>query len=74
VRRVSVSSAYTEHWMRQRLQYSDWVCNRALQHPKIIDPTQTDEEQGFYIDEYELDKDHWTEGFVTTDGNQEYEG
>jgi hypothetical protein len=33
-------------------------------HPTHIDPDATDEEDGFYIDEYELDKDHWTEGFV----------
>ena len=24
-----------------------------------------DEPNGFYIDEYEIDFDHWTEGFVT---------
>jgi hypothetical protein len=41
-------------------------------HPQIIDPTQTDEEQGFYIDKYELDKDHWTEGFKIMVGDQEY--
>jgi hypothetical protein len=22
-------------------------------------------QEGFYIDEYELDKDHWTEGYIT---------
>jgi hypothetical protein len=54
----------------QRLGVQPGFC----MHPRIIDPTQKDEEQGFYIDEYELDKDHWIEGFVTTDGNQEYEG
>jgi hypothetical protein len=41
-------------------------------HPQVIDPRQTDEEQGFYIDEYELDKDHWTEGFKTMVDDQEY--
>jgi hypothetical protein len=33
--------------------------------PRLLDPKTDDEEAGFYIDEYELDKDHWTEGFVT---------
>ena len=36
-----------------------------FRHPAHIDPVATDEEDGFYIDEYELDKDHWTDGFVT---------
>jgi hypothetical protein len=52
----------------QRLGIQPGFCK----HPNIIDPIQTDEEQGFYIDEYELDKDHWTEGFVTMAGDQEY--
>jgi hypothetical protein len=34
-------------------------------HSRIIDPTIDSDEQGFYIDEYELDKDEWAEGFVT---------
>lgn len=42
------------------------------QHPNIIAPDLTSEEQGFYISEYELDKDHWTEGFVTMVGDEEY--
>lgn len=42
-------------------------------HPSIIHPSETDEEAGFYIDNYELDKDHWTEGFVTMVGDQECE-
>lgn len=36
------------------------------QYPTLIDPDVTDEENGFYIGEYELDADHWTEGFFTT--------
>ncbi|MCI0357451.1 MAG: hypothetical protein L0211_03075 [Planctomycetaceae bacterium] len=43
-------------------------------HPTIIDSDKTDDEEGFYIDEYELDKDHWTEGFVTLIGDEEYRG
>jgi hypothetical protein len=42
-------------------------------HPNIIDPDVTDEEDGFYIDKYDLDVDHWREGFVTMIGNREYE-
>jgi hypothetical protein len=34
-------------------------------HPRLIDPLKDEDEAGFYIGEYELDKDHWTEGFVT---------
>ncbi|WP_020411280.1 DUF7336 domain-containing protein [Microbulbifer variabilis] len=33
--------------------------------PKLIDPLEDDEESGFYIDEYEIGKDHWSEGYVT---------
>jgi len=47
-----------------------WRCTLGAQsgfsrHPNLIDPDITDEEDGFYIGEYELDKDHWAEGFVT---------
>jgi hypothetical protein len=52
----------------QRLSAQPGFCK----HPRIIDPTQMDEEQGFYIDKYELDKDHWTEGFKTVVGDAEY--
>jgi hypothetical protein len=34
-------------------------------YPKIIDPLQDEEGSGFYIDEYSLGKDHWTEGYTT---------
>ncbi len=33
--------------------------------PNIVDPEVTEEEDGFYIDAYRLDKDHWSEGFIT---------
>jgi hypothetical protein len=34
--------------------------------PEIIDRDSDDETtDGFYIDEYEVNKDHWLEGFVT---------
>ena len=29
---------------------------------------------GFHIDEYELDADHWTEGYVTLEGDRERGG
>jgi hypothetical protein len=32
-------------------------------HPKIIDALSDDETQGFYVGEYQLDKDHWSEGY-----------
>jgi hypothetical protein len=34
-------------------------------HPRLINPDEDDYESGFYLDEYELDKDHWAEGFAT---------
>jgi hypothetical protein len=34
-------------------------------YPRLIDPLVDDEESGFYLDEYELDKDHWCEGYIT---------
>lgn len=34
-------------------------------HPRLVDPMKDDEPSGFYISEYDLDKDHWTEGYVT---------
>lgn len=33
--------------------------------PNIIDPLTDEEENGFYIDEYQVGNDRWTEGFVT---------
>jgi hypothetical protein len=33
-------------------------------HPHVVDPLKDDDDQGFHIDRYELDLDHWTEGFV----------
>jgi hypothetical protein len=34
-------------------------------YPRIVDPITDEDKQGFYIDEYPLDKDHWPEGYVT---------
>ena len=33
--------------------------------PRLVDPQVDDDPNGFYIEEYELDTDHWREGFVT---------
>jgi hypothetical protein len=33
--------------------------------PNIVDPEATEENDGFYIAAYRLDKDHWSEGFIT---------
>ncbi len=35
------------------------------EHRRLVDPLADDDANGFYIDEYELDKDHWSESFVT---------
>ncbi len=45
----------------ERLKIQPGFCD----YPHLIDPLTDDEESGFYLDEYELDKDHWSEGFVT---------
>ncbi len=34
-------------------------------HPHIVGPQRTDDDQGFHIDAYVLDKDHWIDGFAT---------
>jgi len=34
-------------------------------HPRIVDPVADDDDQGFHIGKYPLDKDHWSEGYVT---------
>jgi hypothetical protein len=35
-------------------------------HPELRNPiVDINVESGFYIDEYKLDEDHWTEGYVT---------
>jgi hypothetical protein len=36
-----------------------------LDHPQIVDPERDSNEQGFHISVYALDKDHWSEGYVT---------
>ena len=40
-------------------------------HAHIIDDDHGDDDRGFHINECELDKDHWTEGFVTMVGDEE---
>jgi hypothetical protein len=35
------------------------------QFPNVVDSTKGEDEQGFYIEEYRIDQDHWPEGFVT---------
>jgi hypothetical protein len=54
-------SLETAHAAIDRLKTQPGFCD----HPRLIDPLIDDEESGFYLDEYELDKDHWAEGFVT---------
>lgn len=35
-------------------------------HPRIVDPLEEGDGQGFHIDTYPLDTDHWPEGYMTT--------
>lgn len=34
-------------------------------NPQVVNPEIDDDPQGFYIDEYLLDMDHWEDGFIT---------
>ena len=34
-------------------------------HPNLIDPLKDEETEGFYIEEYEFDSDHWKQGFIS---------
>ena len=34
-------------------------------HPRLIDPLEGDDAEGFYVDEYKVDDDNWAEGYVT---------
>ena len=45
----------------ERLRTQPGFCD----HPRLLDPRSDGEAAEFYIGQYELDKDHWTEGFVT---------
>jgi hypothetical protein len=49
------------HAAIERLKPQPGFCD----DPRLIDPLTEDGEAGFYIDEYELGQDHWTEGFAT---------
>lgn len=33
--------------------------------PEIVDSNHADTTSGFYIQEYEIGKDHWPEGYIT---------
>ena len=54
-------SAEAAHAAIERLKTQPGFCDS----PRLIDPLTDDEEAGFYIEEYELDKDRWPEGFIT---------
>ncbi|WP_425601688.1 DUF7336 domain-containing protein [Dyella subtropica] len=34
-------------------------------HPHIINPSMCSDDQGFHIGKYDVDQDHWTEGYAT---------
>jgi hypothetical protein len=36
-------------------------------YPLLVDPTSEQSDNGFHIDEYVVDCDYWTEGFVRID-------
>jgi hypothetical protein len=35
------------------------------EHPRIVDPQEDIDRQGFHIGAYPLDKDHWFKGYMT---------
>jgi len=45
----------------ERLRSQPGFCD----FPRLLNPLVDDEEEGFYIDEFDLDKDYWPQGFVT---------
>lgn len=49
------------HAAVERLKQQPGFCD----HPHLVDPPSCAGEAGFYMDEYELNKDHWIEGFIT---------
>jgi hypothetical protein len=55
------SSSASAHAAIDRLKVQPGFCD----YPRLIDPLVDDGESGFYLDEYELDKDHWCEGYIT---------
>lgn len=57
VYRTEVSARAAAH----RLKAQPGFCR----FPKLFDKLSDDYGDGFHIDEYELDKDHWIEGFFT---------
>ena len=44
-----------------RLKLQPGFCD----HPNIVAPDADTDDQGFHLDEYEVDRDHWTHGYVT---------
>ena len=54
-------SSEAAHAAIERLKVQPGFC----EHPRLIDPETRDDVAGFFLDAYELDKDHWSEGFVT---------
>lgn len=34
-------------------------------YPRLVDPLVDSDPNGFYIEKYRLDEDHWTEGYMT---------
>ena len=51
----------------ERLKSQPGFCDQ----PRLIDP-DSDEVEGFSLSEYELDKDHWEDGFVTMIPGENY--
>lgn len=45
----------------ERLKIQPGFC----EHSKIVNALEDEDRRGFHVEEYALDEDHWTEGYVT---------
>jgi len=55
------SSIESAHAAIERLKLQPGFCD----HPNIVDQDIDTDDQGFHLDDYEVDRDHWTQGYVT---------
>jgi hypothetical protein len=49
------------HAAIDRLSIQPGFCN----YPRLLNPLIDQDISGFYVDEYQLDQDQWTEGFIS---------
>jgi hypothetical protein len=62
---VKMIGAYTSRAEAERAVVRVREMPGFSKYPAILDPLKDEETNGFTIDEYVLNKDHWIEGFVS---------